>query len=151
MILKSYVRYCIGFLVALSLMVANLATLVAAVGTFTPTGSMAVARNGHTATILAGGKVLVAGGYNQSSGSLASAELYDPANGTFTGTTGSMADRRYLFTATRLTDGRVLVAGGYDFNTNTFLATAEIYDPASGTFATTTSMTVARGGCPSSC
>jgi len=48
---------------------------------FTVTGSMTVARVSHTATMLNNGKVLITAGYNSSGGSsLASAELYDPAN-----------------------------------------------------------------------
>src|SRR5207237_2973458 len=46
---------------------------------FVITGSLATARNGHTATLLPNGKVLVAGGRNGNS-ILASAELYDPAS-----------------------------------------------------------------------
>src|SRR5207237_8985022 len=56
--------------------------------------------------------------------------------------TGSMAAARYSHTAPRLPDGRVLVAGG--FNTFTFLASAEIYDPTSGTWSPTGSMAAAR-------
>lgn len=51
---------------------------VGAAGTWSATGSMATARDFHTATLLPTGKVLVAGG----EGPLASAELYDPALGT---------------------------------------------------------------------
>ena len=65
---------------------------------------------GHTATLLPNGKVLVAGGYD-SVGSLASAELYDPASGTWTAT-GSLATARASHTATLLPNGKVLVAGG---------------------------------------
>src|SRR3990172_5988800 len=57
--------------------------------TFTPTGSMSTARYLPTATLLQNGKVLVAGGYNGYYGTLATAELDDPATGTFT-PTGSM-------------------------------------------------------------
>ena len=49
---------------------------------FEETGSLATARVGHTATMLNNGKVLVAGG--SSTGTLDSAELYDPATGTWT-------------------------------------------------------------------
>ncbi len=78
---------------------------------FWPTGSMVSGRSYHTATVLADGTVLVAGG-SSGSGSLASAEIYDPKSGTFS-PTGSMAVSRYFHTATVLADGTVLVAGGY--------------------------------------
>ena len=55
------------------------------------TGSLDTARYRHTATLLPNGKVLVAGGFN--SLILASAELYDPASGTWTAT-GSLATAR---------------------------------------------------------
>jgi N-acetylneuraminic acid mutarotase len=52
-------------------------------GTWTAIAGMFEARTGHTATLLPNGKVLVTGGYggSRSSGTLASAELYDPGNG----------------------------------------------------------------------
>jgi hypothetical protein len=58
---------------------------------------------------------------------LASAELYDPALGTFTATTGPMTAGRYVHTATLLPNGQVLVAGGYG-NTGD-LPSAELYNP----------------------
>ena len=63
-----------------------------------------------TATLLADGKVLVAGGRSPNTGALASAELYDPISGTWTAT-GSMAAPYFCHTATRLLDGKVLVVG----------------------------------------
>jgi hypothetical protein len=78
-------------------------------GVFVPTGSMTLARSGHTATLLPNGTVLIAGGDNH--GDLASVELYDPVAGTFTAT-GSMSTIRVDHTATLLPNGMVLVAGG---------------------------------------
>ena len=57
--------------------------------------------------------------------------------------TGSMADARGYYTATLLQDGRVLVAGGYG-NSDTSLASAELYDPATGKFSPTGSMAHGR-------
>ena len=60
---------------------------------FETTGSLHEGRYFHTATLLPNGKVLVAGGSNGGLGALASAELYDPAKGTWTAT-GSLANAR---------------------------------------------------------
>ena len=117
-----------------------------ATGRFTPTGSMSVGRAEHTATLLEDGRVLIAGGTN--SIGLDSAEIYDPATGKFS-PTGSMTTARQNHAATLLKDGRVLILGGTangvtgPFGT---LASAELYNPATGKFSATGSMTTARGG-----
>jgi len=110
---------------------------------------MTVARSGQTATLLPDGDVLIAGGgcngtnYGCDSGSflynLSSAELYDPATGTWT-RTGSMHTGRQFQTATLLPDGDVLVAGGFVSCDDDFCSdakSAELYDPATGRFTLT--------------
>src|SRR5262249_24814769 len=103
-------------------------------GKFTPTGSMVYPRREHRATRLADGRVLITGGVDNSDRILATAEIYDPASGTFSltttgfpGTGTNMTDQRYEHRATLLSNGRVLIAGGAD--SQSILATAEIYDP----------------------
>jgi len=140
-------------------------------GAFVATGDMTHARGAAMATLLADGRVLIAGGYDESgtagfddpSGQyvfvpitpyVASAELYDPSTGQFT-PTGSMTTTRARALATPLADGRVLIAGGdgcldpakctfEDWAGETALESAEIYDPATGEFTPTGSMSEPR-------
>ena len=118
-----------------------------ATGTWAPTGSMTTARSGHTATLLPGGRVLVAGGegscVNVWCPILASAELYNPATGTWTAT-GSMNTARYGHTATLLQNGQVLAAGGASGSTANAGSTAELYHPATGTWTATGSLDFPR-------
>jgi hypothetical protein len=118
-------------------------------GTFTLTaGSLATGRYGHTATRLQSGKVLIAGGASGAGGvpALASAELFDPATGTFSATAAPMASARINHTATLLSDGRVLIAGGVDTDSLP-LDSAELFDPVAGTFSAIAGpMTAARYG-----
>ena len=121
-------------------------------GTFSSTGSMTTARFAHTATPLPNGNVLIGGGSGQLSAnaivsSLDSAEIFNPANGTFTAT-GKMTSPRAYHTATLLVDGTVLVVGGDPYNyllgitgsangTPNPIGSAETFDPNSGTFTQT--------------
>jgi N-acetylneuraminic acid mutarotase len=113
-----------------------------ATGAWSPTGALAQARRLFSATLLPNGKVLVVGGFNGSY--LASAELYDPALGTWS-STGALATRRYGLTSTLLPNGKVLAAGGYYYDgTDRYLSSAELYDPSTGTWSATGSLTTAR-------
>lgn len=108
-------------------------------GTFSPTGSMATPRAWHTASRLADGRVLVAGGENART-DLASAEIYNPKTGK-SSPTGSMTVGRVYHAAALLSNGRVLVeGGGSDYSGGQFLASAELYDPKTGTWTSTGSM-----------
>ncbi len=127
--------------------------IAAASGFWTTTGNLNTVRTGHTATLLPNGRVLVAGGGDGTSANrLTSAELYDPVSGKWS-VTGSMTTPRESHTATLLPNGQVLVAGGI-VNISpsggsisvTFTATAELYNPATGNWTTTSSMTTARSG-----
>jgi Galactose oxidase, central domain len=128
-------------LLTLSVVVALSAACVA-VDSFTSTGSMSFARRMHRATRLASGKVLITGGRN-GTGTLATAELFNPATGIFI-RTGNMRIARASHTATLLANGQVLITGGT--NSTGTLATAELFNPATGTFTRTGSMLTARVG-----
>jgi hypothetical protein len=116
-------------------------------GTWRATGNPIEGRRYYATTLLADGKVLVAGGGDDNS--VASAELYDPSRGTWTAT-GSMTEGRTFITATLLSDGKVLVAGGWAITNGTVveLASAELFDPVSGTWTATGSMSESRGRLP---
>jgi len=87
---------------------------------------LGVARAYHTATPLADGTVLIAGGVN-ADGVIATAEVVNPAKNRVDATI-PLGTARYRHTATLLPDGRVLIAGGIN-DANVALASAEIYDP----------------------
>ena len=96
-------------------------------------------RNSHIATLLQDGRVLIVGGT-----SLNTAEVYDPTTQTFSATGSTTVPRFSGITATLLADGRVLIAGGADRQSPSVRNSAELYDPQTGTFTATGSMTLAR-------
>jgi hypothetical protein len=110
---------------------------------FTATGSMGQARLRHAAAPLPDGRVLVTGGLVPEGGGpatidVATAEIFDPATGSFA-PTGDMTVTRFNHSAIALNDGRVLVLGGNGRQS------AEVYDPASGTFSAVEDMQVVHG------
>src|ERR1700675_2213222 len=112
---------------------------------------MGTGRHSHTATVLAGGRVIVIGGLNVGN-ALSTTEIFDATTGNVS-STGSMATARALHTATLLqtgkilmstsrayhtatllSDGKGLVAGGIG-NTVASFVDAQVFDPATGKFA----------------
>ena len=107
--------------------------------TFSPTGSLAEARYGHTASLLPDGRVLVVGGVVAGGPGFeirASAEAWDPTSGAFSAA-GSLPDGRINHTATLLPDGRVLVVGGVGNGGASLLASAVLWDPKTESFSQT--------------
>lgn len=113
----------------------------------TARGRLNVGRRSHRATLLGDGRVLVTGGFQQSTNITDRAELFSPLTELFTPTEGSLQQERAGHTATRLEDGRVLLAGGYyEASVGQLVTTdsAEVYDPATGLFTSVGSMTTQR-------
>lgn len=111
---------------------------LAAGDAWSPVWSMGAVRTSHTATLLPGGQVLVAGGYTSGSQSTATCEMYDLATGTWR-STGTMTTARRRHAALLLQTGRVLVVGGADSG-----ADCEVYDPLTGTWAAVGDMITLR-------
>jgi len=115
-----------------------------ATNTWFSTSSTASPRQGHTATVLPNGRVIIVGGLDDTT-PLDTAELYEPPTRAWMSKL-PMIFARHWHTATRLNDGKVLVVagttGGFDY-----LATAETYDPSTGTWSVTNSpMATVRDG-----
>jgi hypothetical protein len=137
--------------------------------TFASTGGGQPTTTFLTATLLADGRVLLAGGGRGISlfnncpppillvgrESVVGAFLFDSSTASFSAT-GNMSSSRAHHTATLLSDGKVLVVGGANIQTvengcvlktrSTSLASAELFDSTYGAFALTSSMTTARSG-----
>lgn len=116
-------------------------------GRVIPVDTMAVPRAAHTATLLADGTVLVAGGCSVNGCELdaraGSTELYDPRSRSFRA--GPRLSRwRVSHAAVRLPGGRVLVFGGW--SRNGLARTAELYVPARRAFVPGGEMVTPRGG-----
>ena len=132
----------IGLLVFIIMVVSFSSVPVFAAGTWETTGSMAVTRYFHAATLLQNGNVLVTGGVSADEKPTATAEIYDPSTGTWN-LTANMSTARSRHTATLLQDGRVLIAGGRGLS-GLSLRAAELYDPATGGWTSVAPMTYAH-------
>jgi hypothetical protein len=106
----------------------------------TAVGGLTTERFKHTATLLADGKVLLAGGTNSSGTDLDSIEVYDPVAKTFAAA-GNMSVARAGHAAALLSDGQhILITGGSG------LDSAEVYDTASSSSAAIGNMNSQRTG-----
>ena len=120
-----------------------------ATGQFKRVGDLKTLRSGDAAaTLLADGRVLLTGGGCPGS---PSSETYDPGTGEWTQGEDMVVGRRG-HTATLLADGRVLIAGGIvccittgESISETYSASAELYDPSTGKFQVTDPLTLRRG------
>lgn len=114
---------------------------LAAEETFTAAAPLHHPRQEHTAILLPGSRVVVAGGRNGSH-ALASAEMYDGGTGAWI-VQGSMHQARTGHCAVLLNNGKILVVGGAD-SAGTPLASAELFDSATGVWTRTGTMATAR-------
>jgi len=116
--------------------------------TFTPLAvTMTSAREGHAATLLNDGTVLITGGDLPPTGSLNTAEIYNAAANTFAAVSAAMTSPRIFHASVLLNGGQVLLSGGENDSNGTSVAlnTAELYNPTAQTFtATPGSMTTVR-------
>lgn len=94
--------------------------------------ALRVPRMWHTATRLADGRILLAGGSRAKDDFLADVDIFDPATGQ-TSQVAPLHKPRHAHTATLLPDGRVLVVGGYALPWQ-WLDDAEVYDLAANTW-----------------
>jgi hypothetical protein len=125
-------------------------TVVPSLGSIANSGSLNTGRAQQTAVQLTTGKVLVAGGTDPTiypSQQFASVEIYDPMAAAFS-YTGNLTNARSGHTATLLNNGKVLITGGNDNSSPqpVTLSSAELYDPSTGIFTLTGSMSAARAG-----
>ncbi|MCP4656638.1 MAG: DUF11 domain-containing protein [bacterium] len=114
-------------------------------GTWEPADSLTTKRKEHTATLLPSGKVFVAAGRAAESSYLSSAEMFQPAVGTWDESPSSLVFGRAGSAATMLfPSGKLLVSGG--IGVDQLLASAELYDPATRTWSETGSLNTPRSG-----
>src|SRR5213596_2817409 len=129
-------------LLALALGIASPASAQAP-GTWAPIADLNQPRAEHTATLLANGTVLIAGGRDAAGQPLASAEIYDPATGGYTLLASPLPAPVWGHTANRLSDCTVLITGGTG-DGGLPVAAAQLFDPATGAFTALDPLTTPR-------
>jgi N-acetylneuraminic acid mutarotase len=116
-------------------------------------GALSSPRYGHTLIALADGSAIAVGGNNVTDCNCtrfqSTVDRYDPVANNWVAA-NPLAIARERHTATLLPNGKVLVTGGYGGAPNTLadtgasLASAELFDPATGNWTTTGSMNTPR-------
>jgi hypothetical protein len=99
-------------------------------------------RSAHAATLLADGRILITGGYSDLTDTrtvLDTAEIFDPDAQTVTALPARLTTPRVFHRSTLIESGplagEVLITGGYTTVDNVRLDSAELFDPATGTFS----------------
>ena len=122
-------------------------------GTWSPTGSMSIARDGCQPALLKDGRILITGGGTPPDATmlnmLDTGEIFDPATLSFTKLSSKMSVQRTGHIQLTLPDGRVLIAGGRTSEVPEVPGAmvhknADIFDPKTNTFSPTGSLNVAR-------
>ncbi|HEV7675475.1 MAG TPA: kelch repeat-containing protein [Candidatus Angelobacter sp.] len=148
--MNGFARFPLAFFTLLALMLTSASSPTSTeLGRVMHAASMHDRRADHTSTLLPDGRVLIVGGMVENGVFLNSAELFDPGKGTFVAA-ASMQSRRVGHSATLLPNRKVLIAGGLAGRVFEggpgIVATAEIYDPATGRFMPGPSMRTPRTG-----
>jgi hypothetical protein len=117
-----------------------------ATNTFSATNPMGTALASMATAPLPDGRVLLAGGFTGgfSGTTIDTAQIFDPATNTFSPISGTMTSPRSGALAAPLPDGRVLIAGGYNGTSGGYVASAETFNPGTGTFSAVGSMSTGR-------
>ncbi|HET6864644.1 MAG TPA: choice-of-anchor D domain-containing protein [Solirubrobacteraceae bacterium] len=106
-------------------------------------GSLGTATEGEIEAPLPSGQILLAGG--GAPGAVSSgAALFSPSGSFNTAGVGAMTTPRFDAAAAPLPDGSVLIVGGFADSVETPLSSAEVFNPATKTFAAVGSMSIGR-------